>query len=85
MSFDHLFIMEHLDKFATDPFAEDLHALPIPSKNIEAASKLIEDFKNTHADLNAAIHERNEVDKKMKATSSEFEINELEEAFLDCH
>lgn len=55
----------------------------IPPSVKEAAAKLIEDFKNVHADLNAAIVERNEVDKQMKNATSEFFIKELEETYLD--
>lgn len=62
-SYDHTFIMEQLDKFGPEPFLQDLHTLPIPSSVKEATAKLIENFCNVHADINAAIVERDEVDQ----------------------
>lgn len=73
-SYDHIFIMEQLDKLATDPFVGDVRTLPIPTSIIEAVEKLIKGFKNVHANMNAAIHERNEVDKQMKNATFEFVI-----------
>lgn len=71
-SYDHIFIMEQLDRFAKDAFAEELHTLPIPSSILEVAAKMIEEFKNTCVELNVAILERNEVDQQMKNASDLF-------------
>lgn len=61
--FDHTFIVEHL---AENPVVGDVRALLIPASITEVVEQLTDNFKNVCADLNAAIHERNEVDAQMK-------------------
>lgn len=64
--YDHIFVMEQLHKFVEDPFDGKVYDLPIPKDVIGSASKIINDFKDVCANLNANIAERKEVDEKMK-------------------
>lgn len=50
---------------------------------IESASRIIDDFKDTCADLNSNIFVRKEVEEQMKKVTSKFLIKELEESSLD--
>lgn len=50
---------------------------------IESASRIIDDFKDTCADLNSNIFARKEVEEQMKKVTSKFLIKELEESSLD--
>lgn len=85
MSYNAASIMEHMDKWAANPFNVDLSCLKIPSKVIDAPSQLLEELNNIIADLNAATYERNEAEKKINLVFDEQETHKLGEVLLECN
>lgn len=59
---------------------------PPPKGNSEGVYWLrVNEGWNTHADLNAAIPERNDIDSRKKSATTEFIIQVLEAAYLNCN
>ena len=79
-NYDHIFIMEKLDRFVENPFDGEVTDLPIPSEVIEQASILVNDLREAVVEINALTAE---LDGQMKATASKFVINELEVSYQE--
>ena len=79
----HVFIMEQLDKFVNDPFDGQVASLPIPPKVISQASDVVRDMREDSVEINTLTAELNDLDGRMKTTSSKFVIRQLEESYMD--
>jgi hypothetical protein len=82
-NYDHIFIMEKLDRFIENPFDGEVSAPPVPSEVIEHASVLVNDLHEAAVQINALTVERDELDGQMKAIASKFVINELEVSYQE--
>jgi hypothetical protein len=81
--FNHVFIMEQLDKFVENLFDGEVASLPIPPAVIDQASNLVRDMRGDSVEINSLTAELRDLDTRMKATTSKFVIKELEESYMD--
>ena len=81
--YDHVFIMEQLDKFVDNPFDGEVASLPIPAEVIAQASTVVQELREDAVEINSLSAELLEINDRMKTASSKFIINTLEDSFKD--
>ena len=68
--YDHVFIMEQLDKFVDNPFDGEVASLPIPAEVIDQASKVVQELREDAVKINSLSAELLEINDQMKNASS---------------
>lgn len=82
-NYDHMFIMEKLDKFLENPFNSEMASLLIPLEVIEQASTLVNELRDASIKVNALTTQMLDLDAHMKTMTSKFVINELEVSYKE--
>nr|XP_040253658.1 uncharacterized protein LOC120970920 [Aegilops tauschii subsp. strangulata] len=81
--YNHVFILEHLDKFVNNPFDGEVASLPIPPEVISQASDVVRDMKEDSVEINTLTVELDDLDGRMKTAPSKFVTRQLEESYMD--
>mgnify|MGYP000914700932 CR=1 FL=1 len=81
--FNQVFIMEQLDRFVENLFDGEVASLPIPSDVVTQASDLVREMREDSVEINSLTTQLNELDNRMKATTSKIVIKQLEESYMD--
>lgn len=81
--YNHIFIMEQLDKFVDNPFDGEVASLPIPAEVVVQATSLVHEMREDVVEINTLSAELIDLDGRMKTASSKFVIKELEASYKD--
>jgi hypothetical protein len=81
--YNHVFIMEQLDKFVENPFDGEVASLSIPPEVISQATTVVQEMREDSVEINTLTIELNDLDGRMKTTSSRFVIRQLEDSYKD--
>ena len=75
--------MEKLDIFVENLFDGEVASLPIPSEVITQAPDPVREMREDSVEINSLTTQLNELDNRMKATTSKIVIKQLEESYMD--
>ena len=81
--YDHIFIMEQLNKFVENPFDGEVASLPIPAEVIAQATSVVQELRDDAVEINSLSAELLDINDRMKTASSKFIINTLEDSYKD--
>jgi hypothetical protein len=81
--YNHMFIMEQLDKFVDNPFDGEVASLPIPAEVITQATSVVQEMREDAVEINSLSAELIDLDGRMKTASSRFVIKALEDSYKD--
>ena len=81
--YNHMFIMEQLDKFVDNPFDDEVDSLPIPPEVISQNTSVVQEMREDAVEINTLSAELNDLDGRMKTASSKLVIKSLEDSYKD--
>ena len=67
--YDHMFIMEQLDKFVDNPFDGEVDSLPIPPEVVSHPTTVVQEMREDAVEINTLSAELNDLDGRMKTAS----------------